>query len=117
MLLQHDNPRPHISAATSAVVESNGFEVVPTDSAPSDFWFFGALNKYLKGNRFICDEEIQAATAKWFREQPEEFYTDGFENLVQRWRLYRTRWILRGKVRYRNKVQNLSSFLCFVSFR
>jgi hypothetical protein len=23
--------------------------------------------------------------AKWFREQPEKFYTDGFKKLVQRW--------------------------------
>jgi hypothetical protein len=32
-----------------------------------------------------CDEELQAATAKWFREQPEQFYNDGFKKRIQRW--------------------------------
>jgi hypothetical protein len=45
---------------------------------------FAALKKHLKGVHFTCGEEVQAATGKWFREQPEEFYTGGFEKLVQR---------------------------------
>jgi hypothetical protein len=49
--------------------------------APPDFWLLRALKKHLKGNRFTCDEEVQAATAKWFREQPEKFYTTGSKNL------------------------------------
>jgi hypothetical protein len=53
--------------------------------APPNFWLFGALKKHLKGNHFTCDEEVQAAMAKWFREQPEKFYSDRFEKLVQRW--------------------------------
>jgi hypothetical protein len=72
-ILQHDNARPHTSAATSAAVDSIEFEVVPhppysPDLAPSDFWLFGALKKHIKGNRFTCDEEVQPATAKWFWE-------------------------------------------------
>jgi histone-lysine N-methyltransferase SETMAR len=71
MLLQHDNARPHTSAATSGIVESIGFEVVlhlpySPNLAPSDVWLFGALKKQLKGNHFTCDKEVQVATAKWF---------------------------------------------------
>jgi histone-lysine N-methyltransferase SETMAR len=88
-LLPHGNARPHTCAATSATVDSIGYEVVPhppysPDLAPSDFWFFGALKKHLKSNCFTCDE-VRTAMAKWFREQPEKFYSDGFETLVQRW--------------------------------
>jgi histone-lysine N-methyltransferase SETMAR len=86
---KHDYTRPHNSATTSAAVDSNVFEVVPhppysPDLAPPHFWLFGALKKHLKGKRFTCDDEVQAAMAKWFPEQPEKFYTDGFEKLVQR---------------------------------
>jgi transposase len=57
LLLQHDNARPHTSAATSAAVDSIGFEVVPhppysPDLVLSDFWLFGALKKHLRDNRF-----------------------------------------------------------------
>jgi histone-lysine N-methyltransferase SETMAR len=67
MLFRHDNARPPTSAATTAAVESIGFDVVPRppyspDLAPSDFWLFGALEKHLKGNCFTCAEEVQAAS-------------------------------------------------------
>jgi hypothetical protein len=53
--------------------------------APPDFWLFENLKKYLEGNNFTCDEEVQAAVAKWFQEQPVKFYTNGYEKLVQHW--------------------------------
>jgi hypothetical protein len=53
--------------------------------APSGFWLFAALTEHLKGIHFTC-AEVEDATGKWFREQPEEFYSDGFETLVQCWR-------------------------------
>ena len=56
--------------------------------APTDFWLFVALKKPLKGMHVTFDEEVQAVTGKWFREQPQEFYTDGFEKLVQSWRRF-----------------------------
>jgi transposase len=68
ILLQHDNARPHISAAASAVVESIRFEVVPhppynPDLTPSDLYLLGVLKKHLKGSHFSC-EEVKAAMAK-----------------------------------------------------
>jgi hypothetical protein len=87
---QHDNARCHTVAATSAAAERIAFVIVPhspcsLDVAPSDFWLFGDLKEYLKDSRFTCVEEAQDAMAKWFREQSEKFYTDGFEKFVQRW--------------------------------
>jgi len=68
-----------------------GFEVLDhppysPDLAPSDVWLFGTLKKHLRGIHFTSDEEVQAATIKWFREQPEQFYSDGFQKLIERWR-------------------------------
>jgi hypothetical protein len=53
--------------------------------ALSDFWLFRALKKHLKGNIFIYDDEVQAAMTKWFQEEPEKFYSNGFGKLVQHW--------------------------------
>lgn len=41
--------------------------------------------KHLKGINFTRDAEVQAAMGKWFQEEPEEFYSNRFEKLVQRW--------------------------------
>ena len=87
MFFQHNNARPHTSAATSAAIESIGFQVVPyplhsLDLAPSDLRLCAVLKKkHLKGIYFMFDKEVQAATGKWFGEQLEEFCTDRFENL------------------------------------
>jgi hypothetical protein len=43
--------------------------------------------KHLKGIHFTSHAEVQAAIGKWFQEEPEEFYSKGFEELVQCWQL------------------------------
>ena len=68
MLLQYVNARLHTGAAASVAIERIGFEVLPRlphspDLAPSDFWLFVALKKYLKGIHFTCDEEMVFRTA------------------------------------------------------
>jgi hypothetical protein len=73
----------HISVATSAVINSIEFEVVPHPPGLVD-----ALKKHVKGNHFICHDEVQAAMAKLFKKQPEKFYTNGFEELFQCWWYY-----------------------------
>ena len=86
--------------------------------APSDFWLFAALKKPLKGIHVTCDEEVQVVTGKLFLGQPQEFYTDGFEKLVQRWRLCIEReGHFVEKCGIDGKVHILGYILCFVSFR
>jgi len=53
-LLQHDNARPHTSAATRDAIQRLEFSVLPhppysPDLAPSDFHLFPKLKKHLKG--------------------------------------------------------------------
>ena len=64
--------RPHTIAAISAATENIEFLVVPCppyspDLAPSDFWLFAALKEHIKGINFTRDEQVQAATGKWFK--------------------------------------------------
>jgi uncharacterized Fe-S cluster-containing MiaB family protein len=44
------------------------------------------LKEHLKSQRFSCDEEVKSAVRKWFQKQNINFFKDGFQNLVQRWR-------------------------------
>jgi len=59
MLLQYYNARTHTSVATSAAINSIGFEVVPHPPG-----LLRALKKHVEENHFTCDDEIQAATVK-----------------------------------------------------
>lgn len=90
MLLQHNNTRPHTSAATTVVKENIRFQVVPHPSYSSDlemsnFWLFVALMKHLKEIHFTHDAKVQADIRKWFQEEPQEFYSDRFEKPGQCW--------------------------------
>jgi len=90
-LLQHDNARPYTSAATRDVIQRLDFSALPhppysPDLAPSNFHLFPKLKAHLKGQRFSCEEEVNSAVRKWFQKQNTNFFKDGFQKLVQRWR-------------------------------
>jgi len=90
-LLQHDNARPHTSAATRGAIQRLDFSVLPLPLyspylAPSDFHLFPKLKEHLKGQHFGCDEEVKSAVRKWFQKQNTNFFKDGFQKLVQHWR-------------------------------
>jgi len=89
-LLQHDNTRPHTSAATRDAIQRLDSSVLlhppyTLDLAPSDIRLFLKLKEHLKGQHFSCDEEVKSAGRKWFQKQNTNFFKDGFQ-LVQRWR-------------------------------
>ena len=78
-LLQHDNARPHTSAATRDAIQRLEFSVLPhapysPDLAPGYFHLFPELKEYLKGQRFSCDEEVKSAVRKWFQKQNANFF-------------------------------------------
>ena len=79
ILLQHDNARPHTSAATRDAIQRLDFSVLlhplySPDLAPSDFHLFPKLKEHLKGQRFSCDEEVKSAVRKWFQKQNTNFF-------------------------------------------
>jgi hypothetical protein len=85
--------------------------------AQSDFWF-ASLKKLLKGINFTYDEAVPPATAKWFQEQPEEFYSDRFKELVHCWQhcitQRETMWKI--EVGLLKQSTRMSYILCFVLF-
>ena len=60
-LLQHDNARPHTSAATRDEIQRLDVLALPhspysPDLAPSDFHLFPKIKEHLKDQRFSCNE-------------------------------------------------------------
>ncbi|GFO10054.1 transposase [Plakobranchus ocellatus] len=91
-ILQHDNPRPHTSRQTQEALRQLELTTLPhpaysSDLAPSDYYLFRQLKKYLKGHPYDNDEEVIADVRRWCRGQSSEFLTDGMRQPVKRWRL------------------------------
>ena len=55
------------------------------DLAPSDFWLFSHLQKFMCGKRFSTNDEVIVAVDFHFAELPEKHYRDGIHNLEDRW--------------------------------
>ncbi|GFO12656.1 histone-lysine N-methyltransferase SETMAR [Plakobranchus ocellatus] len=91
-ILQHDNARPHTSRQTQDALRQRELTTLPhpaysSDLAPSDYYLFPQLNKYLKGYHYDNDEEVIADVRRWCRGQSSEFFADGVRQLVKHWRL------------------------------
>ena len=87
---QHDNASPHTSHFTTAALDRSFLIVVPhppysPDLAPSDFFLFRHLKKYLRGNRYADDSEMIAAVQDWLDSRPESFFLEGLMELKGRW--------------------------------
>jgi histone-lysine N-methyltransferase SETMAR len=90
VILHHDNARPHTAHATTALIAAKGWTVLPhppysPDLAPSDFFLFGPLKDYLRGQKFACDEEVQVAVRAWLSQRKPEFFANGFAQWKHRW--------------------------------
>jgi histone-lysine N-methyltransferase SETMAR len=90
-VLQQNNATPHTSARTRDAIERLGFSLLPhhaynPDLAPSDFHLFPKLKEHLQGQHFGSDEEVKSAVRNFFVKKNSEFYKNGFQKLVYRWR-------------------------------
>ena len=90
VILHHDNARPHTAQATTTAIAAKGWSVLPhpaysPDLAPSDFYLFGPLKDYLRGQKFDDDESVKVAVKAWVRQCSPEFFSDGFKNWRTRW--------------------------------
>ncbi|GFN96116.1 histone-lysine N-methyltransferase SETMAR [Plakobranchus ocellatus] len=85
--LQHDNARPHTSRQTQdALLELTTLPhpAYSLDLAPSDYYLFPQLRKYLKSHHYDNDEAVIADVRRWCRGQSSEFFADGVRQLVKR---------------------------------
>ncbi|GFO12708.1 transposase [Plakobranchus ocellatus] len=91
-ILQHDNARPHTSRQTQDALRQLELTTLPHPAyspnlAPSGYYLFPQIKKYLKGHHYDNDEEVIGDVRKWCRGQSSEFFADGVRQLVKRWRL------------------------------
>ena len=89
---QHDNARPHSSCQTKDALirlksPTTQRPAYSQSLAPSDFYLFPQLKKYLKGNHYESDAHVVADVPSWCRDKSPEFFADAFHQLAQRWRL------------------------------
>ncbi|GFO14731.1 transposase [Plakobranchus ocellatus] len=118
-ILQHDNARLHTSRQTQDALSQLELTTLPhpaysPDLAPSDYYLFPQLRKYLKGHHYDNDEEVIADVRKWCHGQSSEFFAEGVRQLVKRWRLCvdcdgRDKRTMRPPQRYRTEEDIVDS--------
>jgi len=90
VLFHQDNAPAHTSSQALAVIRSAGFELLihppySPDLAPSDFRLFPKLKEFVKGHKFVDDNEVIYATNSWLEGQDEQFFYNGIRALEKRW--------------------------------
>ena len=55
------------------------------DLAPSDYFLFPNLNKWLGGNRFYSNDEIISQTNTYFEDLEKSYLLEGIQKLEKRW--------------------------------
>jgi len=89
ILFHQDNARVHTCSRSMAKIEELKFELVDhppysPDLAPSDFFLFPNLKKWLSGQRFFSNEEVMDRTNAYFEDLPKYYFSDGLKKLEKR---------------------------------
>lgn len=90
IIFHQDNAPAHTAQKTIAKISELRYELLQhppysPDLAPSDFWLFPHLKKFLRGKRFSSNEEVVAAVDGYFEGLPDSHYRDGIHKLEDRW--------------------------------
>ena len=85
-ILHHDNTPSHTSNIAQAKRHELGFESLPhppysPDLAPSDYYLFPNLKRWLCGRRFESNEQVEWETEGYFRGFGKSYYLEGIEKL------------------------------------
>ena len=86
MLFHHDNAPSHSSAIATAKLTELHYELLlyppySPDLAPSDFFLFPNLKKWLCGKRFQANEEEITDTNAYFEDFPKDYFLEGLKKL------------------------------------
>lgn len=89
-MFHHDNAPAHTSQVVAAKLHDLRFEVLPhppysPDLAPSDYFLFPKLKKWLAGLKFTSSDEVIAETNAFCAELDKSHYTEGIKKLASRW--------------------------------
>lgn len=90
VLFHQDNAPAHKSRVVAAKLEELRFQELPhapysPDLAPSDFYLFPNLKRWLGGRRFTSNEEVEAETNAYFADLDASYYSEGIKKLEHRW--------------------------------
>ena len=91
VILQHDNPRPHVAKPVNTYLETYEWEVVPhlpysPDMAPSDYYLFRLLLAHgLADQQFRSYEDIERWFDSWIASKDGHFYRNSIRALPKRW--------------------------------
>jgi histone-lysine N-methyltransferase SETMAR len=91
ILFHQDNAPVHTSVIAMAKINELKFELLPhtpysPDLAPSDYFLFPKLKKWLAGKRFANNEEVESAVDGYFEELDNSHYKQGIEATEHRWK-------------------------------
>lgn len=90
VLFHHDNAPAHSSLKAMAKLNELRYELLPhppysPDLAPSDYYLFPNLKRWLQGKRFYSNEEVEFETDAYFEGLGADHYKKGIEMLEDRW--------------------------------
>ena len=90
ILFHYDNAPSYTSKTAQAKKYELGFESLPhppysPELAPSDYYLFLNLKKWLCGRRFESNGEIEWETEGYFGGFDKSYYLEGIEKLKDRW--------------------------------
>jgi len=90
ILFHHDNAPAHSSIIAMSKIHELKFELMPhppysPDLAPSDYYLFPNLKKWLGGKRFKSNEEVIEAVNQYFEELDESTFKTGITKLEHRY--------------------------------
>ena len=89
VIFLQDNASAHTSTIAMAKFHELRYELLPhppysPDLAPSDFFLFPNLKKWLAGKKFTSNEEAINETNAYFEEFPKSYYLNGIKKLEDR---------------------------------
>ncbi|QQP55123.1 Putative mariner length, partial [Caligus rogercresseyi] len=85
-----DNARVHTCVVSMAIFYELRYELLPhlpysPDLAPSDYFLFPNLKKWLTGKRFYSNNEIISQTNTYFEDLEKSYFLEGIKKLEKRW--------------------------------
>ena len=90
VIFHQDNARLHTCVVSMAKFHELCSELLPhptysPDLAPSDYFLFPNLKKWLGGKRFYSNDEIISQTNAYFEDLETSYFLEGTQKLDKRW--------------------------------
>ena len=90
-MFHHDNAPALSSMKAMAKLKSSGYQLLPHPPyspylAPSDYYLFPKLKRWLQGKRFYTNEEVILETEAYFAQFDKSYFFKGIKILEDLWK-------------------------------